>query len=249
MRYFFDLSYDGSPFHGWQKQPNALGIQEVVEEKLATATREKRQIIAAGRTDTGVHAEQMIAHADFKKEIDTLELQYKLNKMLPKSIAINSIFRVNEDAHARFDAISREYKYQICSAKNPFLDPYSTLIKKKLNVAEMQNGADLIKQHRDFKCFSKSKTDVNTYFCKVEKAKWIEHGDDVLVFEIKADRFLRNMVRAVVGTLIDIGLEKKDLTDLGQTLKSRDRGNAGKSMNAKGLFLKKIIYPEAITKL
>lgn len=248
MRYFFDLSYDGRDFHGWQKQPNALGIQEVVEEKLAVLTRRERRVIAAGRTDTGVHAEHMIAHVDFDSPVNPQDLTYKLNRMLPKSIAVNSIFQVHPEAHARFDASSREYEYRIIQKKNPFLSPYATLVKRPLSVDKMQEAANLMMKHRDFKCFSKSRTDVNTYFCQIEEANWIEH-EELLVFQIKADRFLRNMVRAVVGTLIEVGLGKKNLDDFNAVLNSRDRGKAGKSMDAKGLFLKKVTYPEAIRQI
>ena len=245
MRYFIDLAYDGSAFHGWQIQPNATSVQETIENALAVIFRQEMPIVGAGRTDAGVHAQQLIAHWDCKGKIDVAQLQFKLNNMLPAEIAINSIYQVKEDAHARFHAIAREYKYYVSSKKNPFQHQYSYYLKRELNMAKMNEAADILKKYTDFKCFSKSRTDVHTYNCKIEFAHW-EVEKELLVFTIKADRFLRNMVRAIVGTLIEIGLEKMEVEEMHQIIKSRNRSNAGKSVDAKGLFLTKVEYPETI---
>lgn len=245
MRYFIDLAYDGSAFHGWQVQPNAASVQETIENAFGVIFQQEIQIVGAGRTDAGVHAKQLMAHWDCDKEIDTAQLQFKLNNMLPDEIAINSIYPVKDDAHARFDAVAREYKYYVSSKKNPFQHQYSYYLKRELNIGKMNEAAGILKNYTDFKCFSKSRTDVHTYNCKIEFAYW-EAEKELLVFTIKADRFLRNMVRAIVGTLIEIGLEKMEVEEMHQIIKSRNRSNAGKSVEAKGLFLTKVEYPETI---
>lgn len=246
MRFFIDLSYHGKAFHGWQKQPNAISVQETVEKSLCTAFQKPIELVGAGRTDTGVHAKQCIAHFDIENPFDAEEMIYKLNTMLPPSIVVNRIFQVKPDVHARFDAVSREYKYYVNLQKDPFSKDFACLIKKKIDVDLMNQGCQILMEHNNFQCFSKVKTDVKTYNCKIEKAHW-EKIDDQLVFTIKADRFLRNMVRAIVGTLLEIGTGKRPLSDLEKILASKDRCEAGKSMAAKGLFLYKINYPKNIT--
>ncbi len=243
MRYFIELAYDGTNFHGWQKQPNAITIQEVLETCLAKIFQQKVEVIGAGRTDTGVHAKHFIAHFDLEKSFKAKDLIYKLNRMLPEAIVVYQIYPVKADAHARFDAISREYKYYISLEKNPFTRDFSCLIPGKIEVDIMNEACEILKKHTDFQCFSKVKTDVRTYNCKIEKADW-QKIEDQLIFTIVADRFLRNMVRAIVGTLLEIGKRKKTLSDLEEILKSKNRSRAGKSMAAKGLFLHKITYPE-----
>lgn len=248
MRYFIDLSYDGKPFHGWQKQPNAITVQETIEACFAQIFQEKIALVGAGRTDTGVHAKQFIAHLDIFTNFDVKELKYKLNRMLPSSIVIHKIYAVKNDAHARFDALTREYKYYITTSKNPFTKDFSCLIKSKIDLKIMNEACEILKQHRNFQCFSKVKTDVKTYNCKIENAFW-ENVDDQLVFTISANRFLRNMVRAIVGTMIEMGTAKKSLANFEKILTSKDRGQAGKSIAAKGLFLNKIEYPKLIKEI
>lgn len=248
MRFFIDLSYHGKPFHGWQKQPNAITVQETVEKSLETAFQTRIELVGAGRTDTGVHAKQYIAHFDVDENFNGEQLVYKLNTMLPPAVVANKIFEVKPAVHARFDALSREYKYYVNTRKNPFSKDFSCLIKRKIDVDVMNEACEILMSHHNFQCFSKVKTDVKTYHCKIEKAHW-ERIDDQLIFTIKADRFLRNMVRAIVGTLLEIGMGKRPLDDLENILASKDRCQAGKSMAAKGLFLYKINYPKTITEL
>ncbi|MDR6300697.1 tRNA pseudouridine(38-40) synthase TruA [Mesonia maritima] len=249
MRLFLDLAYNGKAYHGWQIQPNAISVQEEVEKSLSVAFQQKISIVGAGRTDTGVHANQLIAHFDIDKEkINTSQLQFKLNSLLPNDIAIYGIYKVKPDAHARFDALSREYKYFVVTKKDPFLEDFAYYIKKELNIELMNEASKILLNYKDFKCFSKSRTDVKTYNCTIENASW-KQKNHTLVFTIKADRFLRNMVRAIVGTLIEVGLEKIKPAAIHGIVKSRNRSNAGKSVDAKGLFLHKIEYPNEITQL
>lgn len=246
MRFFIDLSYDGAPFHGWQKQPNAITVQETIEQCFQQIFQEEIKLVGAGRTDTGVHARQCIAHFDHSSELDLDNLQYRLNRMLPAAIGINSIYPVAADAHARFNAVSREYNYYISTRKDPFTSPYSCFIRRPIDIEAMNACSSILKQHRNFQCFSKVKTDVKTYNCIITQANWVQQGD-LLIFTIRADRFLRNMVRAIVGTLVEIGLHQKTSHDLTQIIASKDRCQAGKSIAAKGLFLNKIEYPNSIT--
>ena len=243
MRYFIELSYNGKAYHGWQNQPNAISIQQVVEKALAVMLKEQIAIIAAGRTDAGVHAKQMFAHFDTIHNLNKSNLQYKLNAILPKDIAVHHIFKVKEEAHARFDALSREYLYKISLKKNVFTFEETYYLKLNLNVDKMNEAAKILFQYKDFQCFSKSNTDVKTYHCNIMKAEWIKENNE-LQFIIKADRFLRNMVRAIVGTMINIGLGKIDIEDLHSIIKSKNRSNAGFSVPAHALFLTKIEYPD-----
>lgn len=204
-------------------------------------------MVGAGRTDAGVHAKQMYAHFDFDGEFDVDELVYRLNALLPDDIAIAEIRAVKEDAHARFDAIERTYEYWITQEKNPFYLDSAHYLRHRLDVPAMNEAARLLMEHRDFECFSKSNTDVRTFNCDVKKAEWTVDADK-LVFTIVADRFLRNMVRAVVGTLIEVGIGKSDLEYVRNVLKSKDRSLAGPSVPAKGLYLTKISYPESLQK-
>lgn len=245
MRFFIELAYDGSDFHGWQKQPNAMSIQETLQICMTQIFQKEIEVVGAGRTDAGVHAKSMIAHFDREEDFDPAHLIYKLNRMLPKSIVILKIFPVQPEAHARFDAISREYKYYITTQKDPFYRQFSQLITQQLDVEKMNQACEILKDHTDFQCFSKVKTDVHTYNCKIETALWEKKGNH-LIFTIIADRFLRNMVRAIVGTMLEIGTHKISLSDLKEILKSKNRSKAGRSVEAKGLFLHRIIYPENI---
>lgn len=244
MRYFIQLSYNGKDFHGWQNQPNAITVQEVIEDALTKLLRTPIEIVGAGRTDAGVHAQMMIAHFETDQTLND-NLVFKLNSFLPKSIAIQSIKAVNEDAHARFDALSRSYIYRISLVKDVFNFEQSYFFKNKLNVDEMNRAAKILFEYKDFQCFSRSNTDVKTYNCKMMHAQWSVDGDE-LIFEISADRFLRNMVRAIVGTMLDIGVGKMKVETLHDVIQSKDRSNAGASAPAHGLYLTHIEYPNTV---
>jgi tRNA pseudouridine38-40 synthase len=245
LRYFIELSYNGKDYHGWQNQPNAISVQEVLEKAMTTLLKEKIAIVGAGRTDAGVHAKQMIAHFDVLNEKDVDKLKYNLNSFLPKDIAIHNIYKVNDDAHARFDAISRTYIYRISLVKNVFTFNDTYYFKQKLDVNKMNEATKILFEHKNFKCFSKSNTDVKTYNCNIMKAEWVIENDE-LVFTIKADRFLRNMVRAIVGTMIEIGTGKMKVEQLHDVIKSKDRSQAGASVPGHALYLSKIEYPKHI---
>ena len=248
MRYFIELSYNGNAYHGWQIQPNAITVQETIQDALSKLLKTPLIITGAGRTDTGVHASQMFAHFDTEELIDTENLTYKLNSFLPNDIAIDSIFRVNENAHARFDAIKRTYNYKVSLKKDVFLHDYSYYTHQNLDIKKMNKAASILFEYTDFQCFSKSNTDVKTYNCRIDYAKW-EIENDLLIFTISADRFLRNMVRAIVGTLINIGLGKLEVNDMHRIIESKDRGEAGFSVPAKGLYLTEVLYPDSIKNL
>lgn len=248
MRYFIQLSYNGSNYHGWQIQPNAITVQETVQDAFSKLLHTNTSITGAGRTDTGVHASQMFAHFDFEENIDTQKLIFKLNSLLPKDIAIQSIFQVNEDAHARFHAIRRSYDYKIALKKDVFMFDYAYYTHQNLDVNKMNEAAQILLDYMDFQCFSKSNTDVKTYNCNIELAEWKKEGG-MLIFTISADRFLRNMVRAIVGTLVNIGLGKITVDQMHNIIKSKDRGEAGFSVPAKGLYLTEVLYPKQIKKL
>ncbi|WP_081209581.1 tRNA pseudouridine(38-40) synthase TruA [Salegentibacter sediminis] len=243
MRYFIELAYFGKNYHGWQNQPDAVSVQEKIETALGKLFQKTIEITGAGRTDAGVHAKQIFAHFDIQEKIDTEQLQYKLNSMLPKDIAVYDIFEVEPLAHARFDALSRSYEYHIINKKDPFLIDRAYFIKKCLDVDKMNQAAEILKTYTNFKCFSKSRTDVKTYNCKIEEARW-EWDGDILKFSITANRFLRNMVRAIVGSLIEIGLGKTSVESLHEIIKSEDRSKAGTSVPARALYLTKITYPK-----
>lgn len=214
---------------------------------MSKITGESIATVAAGRTDTGVHASQMFVHVDVESFIDTEAYLYKFNAVLPEDIVIQKIRRVRDDAHARFHAISRSYEYKIYLGRNPFLlDTTWQLYRQKLNVSKMNEAAQLLLTHTQFQCFSKSKTDVKTYDCDITKAVWILEGKH-LSFHITADRFLRNMVRAIVGTLVAVGKEKITLADFKEVLKSRERSRAGTSAPAQGLSLTAVTYPENLS--
>lgn len=245
MRYFIELSYNGTSFHGWQIQPNATSVQQTVENALSLILRETISIVGAGRTDAGVHAKYIVAHFNTKTKFEANNLVYKLNSFLPESIAIQNIFRVKPEAHARFDATARAYEYRIITQKNPFETNSAYLLKTTLNVEAMNAAAKKMLNYTNFKCFSKSKTDVKTYNCEIFYAYW-EQVDHVLIFHISANRFLRNMVRAIVGTLLEIGSGKLPIEAIDKIIASENRSEAGYSVPAKGLYLTKVIYPKSI---
>ena len=245
-RYFLDLSYLGDAYHGWQRQPNVTTVQQVIEEALFTTTRKVTHVFGAGRTDTGVHAKQMIAH--FDAEFDgrkEKQLVHQLNSCLPLDIAVKRLFKVNKDAHARFDATERSYEYHLCTEKDPFHVPFHYHIKSIPDIELMNQAAQILFEYEDFECFSKTKTDVRTFLCKITHAEWVMK-DSHYIFNISADRFLRNMVRAIVGTLLKIGLKKQDLNDFRKIIERKNRSEAGLSVPSKGLFLTKITYPKSI---
>jgi len=242
LRYFVSFSYFGKAYHGWQRQPNAITVQEKMEEAFATLLRQPVSLVAAGRTDTGVHAREMVAHADLEDIRDIPLLLYRLNAMLPDDIAIRALQPVNAGAHARFDALERTYEYLIVREKDPFYTDLAHFLSMPLNLDAMNEVADMLLEFTDFRCFSRSNTDVKTFDCDIRFAKWKQEGR-LLVFTIKADRFLRNMVRAIVGTLLEVGQGKTSREDVKGIIKSRDRSQAGVSVPAKGLYLTRISYP------
>ncbi|HER40362.1 MAG TPA: tRNA pseudouridine(38-40) synthase TruA [Salinimicrobium catena] len=244
MRYFLELAFFGKAYHGWQRQPGAPTVQEVIEKALSTLLQETIEIVGAGRTDAGVHARQMFAHFDTDEKLPE-DLVFRMNSFLPKDIAILDLFQVKADAHARFDATARSYEYHLVKQKNVFANDTAFWIKKELDVEKMNEAARILQEYSNFKCFSRSRTDVRTYNCVITSAYW-EQMDQKLVFHISADRFLRNMVRAIVGTLLQIGLGKLDVQAMHDIIKSENRSEAGASVPAHGLFLTKIEYPKSI---
>jgi tRNA pseudouridine38-40 synthase len=241
MRFFIKFSYNGTNYHGWQKQPNAISVQETLEKAMAVIFNQKVDIMGAGRTDTGVHAKEMFAHFDLEITIEPKNMVHKLNSFLPKDIAVFDIFEVNSQAHARFDAKKRTYQYHINRYKDVFLTNQSWYYHHQLDVDLMNQAAGVLLNHTDFQCFSKVNTDVNTFNCKISEAFWNEENNQ-LIFTISADRFLRNMVRAIVGTLVYVGLHKITVADFEKIIASKNRSEAGFSVPACGLFLTKIEY-------
>ena len=241
MRYFIELSYQGKNYHGWQIQPDVITVQEKLNKAVSTIFQLNIEVVGAGRTDTGVHASQMFAHFDLDKELKG-DIPHKLNSVLPPDIVVHNVFTVVDEKHARFDAISRSYEYKVWLGRNPFLLDFSWQIhSQNLNIDLMNEAASLLLEYTDFQTFSKVKTDVYTYNCDVTEAIWKQNGKE-LTFYISANRFLRNMVRAIVGTLVDVGLGKITKAEFRQIIESKSRSNAGLSVPAKGLFLTKIKY-------
>ena len=242
QRYFLQLSYKGSRYFGWQRQPNAISVQDVIEKTLSTVLREDIAVVGAGRTDTGVHASFYVLHFDVSNEIQEPEkLVYHLNRFLPDDIAVQKINKVNNDFHARFSAASRTYKYFISTVKDPFNTETCYQFTIPLDVEKMNEAAKTLFEYTDFTSFAKLHTDVKTNNCKIFQAEW-ERNDNKLVFTIKADRFLRNMVRAIVGTLLEIGKGKITGDDFRSIIEMKNRGAAGTSAPPQGLFLVDIGY-------
>lgn len=245
-RYFIQLSYNGSRFCGWQIQPNGESVQQLVTNVLQIQLRQTISLTGAGRTDTGVHASFFVAHFDTDEPVaNTNQLFMKMNSMLPFNIQVQKVFEVSTEMHARFSALSRTYHYFISRGKEPFLHDFVAFVPHDLDEQKMNDAANCLYGYTDFTSFSKLHTDVKTNNCKIEKAEWRRNGD-ILVFEITADRFLRNMVRAIVGTMIDVGKGKISLAQFRQIVEAKDRGKAGASALAKGLFLTDIQYPEPV---
>lgn len=245
MRYFISLAYRGTDFHGWQIQPNAVSVQGEINKGLSLLLKEEVMILGAGRTDTGVHAKQMYAHFDTDKDLDLEKLCYRLNAYISDAIVIKSIFPVAHDAHVRFHATARTYEYWLCLEKNPFLKERAWLLYSDLDFEAMNKAASHLLEVDDFSSFAKIHSDVKTHICDVRLAKW-ELVDDKWVFTIQADRFLRNMVRAVVGTLVEVGKGKMTVETFKEIITKKDRGAAGVSAPAHGLYLVKVDYPKDI---
>ncbi len=244
VRYFMRLSYRGARFHGWQTQPNAVSVQSVIEESLSVITREEVRITGAGRTDTGVNARMMVAHFDLERPVKSAESFIRgLNSMVGPDIAIEEIVKVRQDAHARFDATSRTYHYYTHTGKSPFLYPLSWQAPETLDYEAMNRAASMLTEISDFTSFAKLHSDAKTNICRVTRAEWLDLGGGRHVFVITADRFLRNMVRAVVGTLVDVGRGKLSLDQFAKVIEARDRCAAGTSMPPHPLFLWDIRYP------
>lgn len=242
-RYFIELAYNGSSYHGWQIQPEEPTVQEELNRALSILLREEINIVGAGRTDTGVHASFYVAHFDTQKEeIEPEQLAYKLNRITGKGIAISKIYPVSPSMHARFSAQSRTYKYYIDKKKDPFTCDYAWKVYPLPDIKLMNEACHVLYEYTDFTSFSKSHNDVKTNNCKIMEAYWEDTGRQ-LVFTIKADRFLRNMVRAIVGTLVEIGQGKITSADLRRIIESQNRCNAGSSVPGHALFLHAISYP------
>lgn len=246
MRYFLYLAYDGARYHGWQTQPNGITVQSCIEECMSTLLRKATPITGAGRTDAGVNARLMVAHFDLETPLtDRLEFVERLNRILPPDISIYNCRAVRADAHARFDATSRTYKYYVTDRKSPFTERYAWRYRGKLDFDAMNQAADAMRLYTDFTSFSKLHTDVKTNNCCITHARW-EAENDGHTFTITADRFLRNMVRAIVGTLVEVGRAKLSVADFCRIIEAKDRCSAGTSMPGKALFLHDIAYPNEL---
>lgn len=244
QRYFIYLAYNGAAYHGWQNQPNAISVQQCIEESLALILRQPMPIVGAGRTDTGVHASLMVAHFDVEEPLaDPAQFADRLNRILPKDIAIHKIVPVTEEAHARFSATSRTYKYYVTTRKDPFLGDLRCKVRGEYDIDKMNAAAQILFEYIDFTSFSRLHTDVKTNNCQIMHAAWERTGDEDMVFTIKADRFLRNMVRAIVGTLLQVGRGKLSLDDFRRIIEQKDRCKAGDSAVGQALFLVDIEYP------
>jgi tRNA pseudouridine38-40 synthase len=246
MRYFIELSYNGTCFIGWQRQPQGRSVQQILEEALSTILRQPVEVVGSSRTDAGVHATQQYAHLDLEAAItDADKLVYRLNSLLPADLAVRAIVPVADIIHARFEATHRRYEYRITRYKNPFLPHQAYLYRNDLDVEAMNSAAALLLRYEDFESFSKVHTDVKTFHCTICRADWEQRGD-LLVFTIQANRFLRGMVRALVGTLLEVGLKKKTVADFKQIILAKDRKQAGAQAPAQGLFLVEVGYPEGL---
>ena len=247
MRYFIRFAYDGTAFHGSQRQPNGITVQETMEQALAMIFREEIPLTFAGRTDAGVHAREMYAHFDIGCQLpDAGHICFRLNGILPDSIAIFDIYPVTDDAHARFSAVRRTYEYHIVDHKDPFLCTQATRVRPGLNFAAMNEAAQLLIGKQDFASFCRTNTDVKTTICDLTHAEWRELGNGHAVFTIAADRFLRNMVRAVVGTLFEVGRGKMTKEQFAEVIAQHNRCAAGDSAPAEGLYLTKVEYPKEL---
>lgn len=246
FRYFVYFAYDGANYHGWQIQPNGISVQEELQKVLTTFFRQPIEVVGAGRTDAGVHASRMVAHFEVPDLLDCVRLTDKMNRMLPPDIAVHEIRRVRADAHARFDATYRKYQYHITMRKDPFHRNYAWRIFQQLDFDAMNKAASILFSYIDFTSFSKLHTDVKTNNCRIMHACWEQEGPQEWVFTIQADRFLRNMVRAIVGTLIEVGRGKLTLEGFRDIINQKNRCAAGTSAPAHALFLVDVGYPDDI---
>ena len=242
MRYFIELSYDGTVYHGWQVQPNGESVQGVLQRALSMLLRTDIAITGAGRTDAGVHASMMVAHFDVEEHPQLSNLVYRLNGILPHDIAIHRIYPVPDDAHARFSATARTYHYYVHTRKSPFLRDRSWRLVHTPDFAAMNRAAAALLEYEDFTSFSKLNTDTKTNICHIRAARWVQLSDYEWRFEITADRFLRNMVRAIVGTLMEVGRGILTLDGFRQVIEQKNRSAAGDSVPARGLFLVDVEY-------
>lgn len=242
-RYFIYLSYDGTNYHGWQIQPNGISVQEVLMKALSTFLRRPVEVVGAGRTDAGVHARLMVAHFDFDTELDGNTVVDKLNRLLPPDVAVYRVRRVTPEAHARFDATYRTYKYYITTHKDPFSRAFAWRVFQPLDFEKMNEAARVLFEYVDFTSFSKLHTDVKTNNCKIMEAHWDQIDENNWVFTIRADRFLRNMVRAVVGTLVEVGKGKLTVEGFRKVIEEKNRCSAGTSVPGNALFLVDVGYP------
>lgn len=245
MRCFLEIAYNGSHYHGWQRQANAHTVQEEIEQALSRMMGQPVDITGSGRTDTGVHAKHQVAHFDTDSSLALEQIQYKLNAMLPPDIAISACREVKSEAHARFDAQERGYHYYIHQKKDPFLDGQSYYFSQSLNVELMNMAAEKLWGRQDFESFSRVKTEVNNFICEIFTAKWFWENDQ-LVFNVRANRFLRGMVRALVGTLLEVGREKLTVEDFVSIIAAKDRTKAGRAVPPHGLYLSEVQYLEDI---
>lgn len=247
QRYFIYLAYEGTNYHGWQVQPNGISVQECLQKALSTLLRTPMEVVGAGRTDAGVHAKLMVAHFDFEGTMMGLpQLADKLNRLLPHDISVYKVCEVKPDAHARFDAVSRTYKYYVTNVKSPFNRHLKWRMHTALDYAKMNEAARAMFDYIDFTSFSKLHTDVKTNNCKMMHAEWTQEDETTWVFTVQADRFLRNMVRAIVGTLVEVGSGKMSIEQFRQVIEQKDRCKAGASVPGQALFLVDIEYPSEI---
>lgn len=245
-RYFIYLAYDGTNYHGWQIQPNGISVQECLMKALATFLRREVIVVGAGRTDAGVHASLMVAHFDNKEELDTNNVTEKLNRLLPADISVYRVREVYQDVNARFAATARTYKYYVTNTKQAFNRQYRWRMYGTLDYELMNEAAQILFDYSDFTSFSKLHTDAKTNFCHISHAVWTQVDEETWVFTIRADRFLRNMVRAIVGTLVEVGRGKLSIEGFRRVIEQLDRGKAGTSAPANGLFLVNVEYPDEI---
>lgn len=252
MRYFIQLSYDGTGYHGWQVQPNGVSVQEVLQKALSTLLRQPTEVTGAGRTDAGVHASMMVAHFDWpaahegeggeETPLDCTQLTYKLNRLLPPDVAVQAVRPVSPEMHARFSATRRTYHYYIHTRKNPFLRGYSWQVNVPLDFALMNEAAQVLLEYSDFTSFSKTGTDVKTNICQLTEARWEQLKPGEWRFTVSANRFLRNMVRAIVGTLVEVGRHRMTISQMRHAIEAKDRQRAGESVPGHALYLTNIEY-------
>jgi tRNA pseudouridine38-40 synthase len=246
VRYFLEIAYKGTAYHGWQMQNNARTVQgELIKALETILPQQEVKTLGSGRTDTGVHASQQFMQVDVDIELTERKHMYKLNALLPHDISIKRILPVKPHAHARYDAVKRSYEYHITKVKDPFRQDLAYYYTRELDIEKMNEAAALMLEWQDFECFSKVQTDVNTFLCDISHAEWKAHNDG-LIFYVSANRFLRGMVRAITGTLLLVGRGKKSVEEFQQVLESRDRNQAGRSVPPQGLFLSRVEYPEDI---